>query len=432
MPAHREKGILLTRSNTLRAAAVAALLMAATAASSARSDPHELQKMTYWSQDLTYGLAYSITWDTNAHRAHFVETYGNFDGSYADDGAQRTFTLDQPLVLTYQTADCNGNAMTQTDTTTQLVFRTVSGAPDEGMSAVVPIGYTTDVDGCTPGLVAHYGTPSDAGIALFRRALSLRPPMDDLVPGARIAGLAENPIDAFGDLPVLSADVVAFDRGHVTFEHTGHRYPATMTPDGWLVVDFATFRRGYMRIHDDRRTGGEIWFGAEWQDGAPASIELTPAVRPTSDAGFDDRAQVARNWLSGLFQYDLPPTFELYRDGQGQVLHPDGSGGPPQASALAWHRAGAALQIVQGDASASTVRTWQPIAAHGANHFVFESEDAWAQGVDQGPLIVSRVNWYVDQGPSTEPAAPPQSNAAAPLERAQPRRLPHFYATMHP
>ena len=400
--ATRKKGMILKRSNAPRAAIGAALLACAAMAHPAQN---ALQKITYWSQDMTYGLAYVITWDTAAHRAHFAETYGNFDGSYVDDGAQRVFTLDGPLVLTYQIADCNGNPMTQNDVTTQLVIRTVSGEPDKGDSAVVPIGYNQDVDGCTPGLIAHYGTPTDAGIPLLRRAASLRPPMDELVPGAQIAGLAENPIDAYGDLPVLAAQVATFGRDHVTFQGTGHRFPTTLTPDGWLVIDFGSFKRAYTRIERQRETGGEIWFGAEWVDGAPASIELSPVVAPTADAGFGDLADTSHQWFDGLFQYDVPTTFDLYRDHTGSQVANPGGGVPLSQSPLTWSRAGAALQISRADSSGTYVHTWQPIANHGRNHFVIENEEIYVNGVDAGPAFAPRVNWYVDEGKAAEPPA---------------------------
>ena len=394
--------MILKRSNALCAAIGAAL---STCAAMAHTAPDALQKITYYSQDLTYGLAYVITWDTTAHRAHFAETYGNFDGSWVDDGAQRVFTLDTPLVLTYQISDCNGNAMTQHDVTTQLVIRTVSGEPDKGDSAVVPIGYDQDVDGCTPGLVVHYGATTDAGIPLLRRAASLRPPMDDLVPGARIAGLAENPIDTYGDLPVLAAQVATFGRDHITFEGTGHRFPSTLTPDGWLVIDFGTFKRAYTRVDRRRDTGGEIWFGAEWVAGAPASIELSSVVAPTVDAGFGDLADTSHQWFDGLFQVYEPTTFDLYRDHTGTELIDTGAGTPPSRSPLTWSRAGAALQISRTGSSGTTVHTWHPIAIHGRNHFVIESEEIYINGVDAGPAFAPRVNWYVDEGKAVKPTS---------------------------
>ena len=75
--------MILKRSNALCAAIGTAL---STCAAMAHPAPDSLQKITYYSQDLTYGLAYVITWDTTAHRAHFAETYGNFDGSWVEIG----------------------------------------------------------------------------------------------------------------------------------------------------------------------------------------------------------------------------------------------------------------------------------------------------------------------------------------------------------
>ncbi len=403
------KELILKHLIAMRATVAAALLACAATAQCA---PSPLQKITYYSQDLTWGLAYVITWDTAALRAHFVETYGNFDGSYVDDGTQRVFTLDKPLVLAYQIADCNGNAMTLNDVTTQLAFRTVSGAPDKGMSALVPIGYTEDVGGCTPGRVAPYGQVTDAGIPLVRRAASLRPSMDDLVPGAQIAGLAENPIDAYGDLAVLSAQVATFGRNHITFERTGHRFPTHMTPDGWLVIDFGSFKRAYTRIDHQHETGGETWFGAEWVNGAPASIELSPAVKPTFDAGFGDLRDTARQWFDGLFQYEATTDFDLYRDHTGIEATDLGDGSPRIDRPLTWSRTGAAVQIRRANSSATYVQTWHPVAKHGKYHFVIENEEVYVQGADTGPIYAPRINWYVDQGVAIEPV--PQKAAASP------------------
>ena len=395
----------MRRSNLLSAGIGATLLAGAAAAHSA---PDALQKLAYWSKDPVVGLAYVITWDTTTRRAHFAETFGNFDGSYVDDGAQRVFTLDTPLMLSYQMQDCNGNPMTVDDFTTQLVIRNVSGDADKGASAVVPIGYDQDVGGCTPGRTVAFGTPTDAGIALLRQGFASRPDLRELEPGARIAGLSEDPVGAEGDMSGMQAQVVTLERAHVRFEGSGHRFPATLTPDGWLVVDFGTFKRGYTRIRHERETGGEMWFGAEWVAGAPASIEPTPVVAPTADAGFGDLAESAHQWSDGLFQVYAPTSFDLYRDHTGSEVVAAGgeSGLPASQSPIAWSRHGADLVLSMTDSgSGSTVvHTWHPIANRGRNHWVIESEEVWVNGVDAGPTFAPRMNWAVDAGQAVKPA----------------------------
>ncbi len=382
--------------NALCAAVGAALLAGA---STAHPAPDASQKVTYWSKDLVVTLAYVITWDTTAHRAHFAETFGNFDGSYVDDGNQRVFTLDTPLVLPFTTQDCNGNDMTANDVTTQLVIRDVSGDADHGEAAVVPIGYVQDVGGCTPGRSVPFGTPTDAGIALLRQAFATRPAVDELGPGAQVAGLSESAAGALGDPSALAAQVVTLERDHVRFEGSGHRFPSTLTPDGWLVIDFGKFKRGYTRVRHDRETDGEIWFGAEWVDGAPASIELTPAVAPTRDAGFGDLADSARRWSDGMFQIYAPTNFDLYHDHTGtQVVTPGEAGLPASQSALTWTRDGAALSVSHTDGGSTVVHAWRPVANHGRTHFVIESEELYADGVDVGPAFAPRINWLVDEG----------------------------------
>ena len=391
------------KRKTALAALGAALLAGAAAAHPA---PDHLQTVTYYAKDLVVGLAYVITWDSTAHRAHFVETYGHFDGSWVDDGAQRIFTLDTPLVLSYPSTDCNGSAMTVSDVTTQLVIRNVSGDADQGESAVVPIGYDQDVGGCTPGRTVSFGTPADAGFALQRQAFASRPDLRELESGTRVAGLSENPVGDQGDMSGMTAQVATLGREHVRFEGTGHRFPATLTPDGWLVVDYGRFKRGYTRVARLHGTGGEIWFGAEWVDGAPASIELTPVVASTDDAGFGDLADNAHRWSDGLFQVYAPTSFDLYRDRTGsEVVAAGGEAGlPASRSPVTWSRHGADLSVSKADSGSTVVHTWHPIANHGRNHWVIETEEVYVNGADAGPAFAPRLNWIVDEGKAVKPA----------------------------
>ena len=149
----------------------------------------------------------------------------------------------------------------------------------------------------------------------------------------------------------------------------------------------------------ERATGGEIWFGAEWVDGAPASIELTPAVAPTWDAGFGDLADSAHQWSDGMFQIYAPTDFCLYRDHSGTEVVTTGEGGlPASQSPLTWTRDGAALSVSHTDGGSTVVHTWRPVANHGRTHFVIESEELYANRVDIGPAFAPRLNWLVDEG----------------------------------
>ncbi len=128
-------------------------------------------------------------------------------------------------------------------------------------------------------------------------------------------------------------------------------------------------------------------------------------MAPTADASFGDLADTARQWFDGLFEVDVPTTFALYRDQTGaQIVNP-GAGAPVTRSALTWSRAGADVLISRVTAGGTFVHTWHPVATHGRNHFVIESEEVWIGGVDNGPAFAPRVNWYVDEGKAVKPAA---------------------------
>jgi len=70
----------------------------------------------------------------------------------------------------------------------------VSGTAGKGTSQVVDIGTLTDIDGCTPGALTPFGSPNNPGSTVNHLDMAKRPPVDDLVPGARLAGPSESPM----------------------------------------------------------------------------------------------------------------------------------------------------------------------------------------------------------------------------------------------
>ena len=358
--------------------------------------------------DPSLATAYVIDWDAAAHRAHLVDYVGSGDGTYTDDGTLRVLTLSAPIETTQDAFDCNGLPMTQTVDLLQVAVRHVSGGAHKGSAQVVEIGTTTDIGGCTPGLVAPYGTTSDAGTATTYLDMEDRPAIDDLSHGGTLAGMSDSEPNA--DSTQLVARLTTFAHGSVTFANSGASVPRDVV-DGWFVLDFGTFQRGYTRISVDPKTHAEAWLGAAWSAGRPASVFQTMMVVPDAAAGFGGHNAQAHIWNSGLFlQSDSPTDLQLYTDGTGVFEEKDTSGNVLLSMPAQWGDSGANLVIERSNNFASYfyLRTWTPIANYGKAHFVLESEDMHdLTGGTVSPRVVPRVNFYVDGGKATPPAAAP-------------------------
>ena len=387
--------------------ALAAVALACTAA--AHAAPHT--SISYLS-DPSLTAAYVIDWDVATHRAHLVDAVGNGDGTYTDDGTLRVLTLSAPIETTQDAFDCNGLPMTQTVDLLQLALRHVSGGAHKGSAQVVEIGTTTDIGGCTPGLVAPYGTTSDAGTTTTYLDMEDRPALDDLSHGGTLAGMSDS--DPNVDPTQLVARLTTFAHRSVTFANSGASVPRDVV-DGWFVLDFGTFQRGYTRISVDPKTHAEAWLGAAWSAGRPASVFQTMMVVPNATAGFGGHNAQAHAWNSGLFlQSDSPTDFRLYTDDTGVFEEKDTSGNVLLSMPAQWADSGANLVIERSNNFASYfyLRTWAPIADYGKAHFVLENEDMHdLAGGTVTPRIVPRVNFYVDEGKATPPATAPAAKA---------------------
>ena len=365
-----------------------------------------------YTSDPSFFTAYLIDWDAAAHRAHVVESVGAGDGTYTDDGTLRVLTLSAPIETTQDTFDCNGLPMTQTVDLLQLAVRHVSGGAHKGSAQVVEIGTTTDIGGCTPGLVAPYGTTSDAGTTTSYLDMEDRAPVDDLSHGATLAGMSDSVPNV--DPSQLVARIATFAHGTVTFANSGASVPRDLI-DGWFVLDFGTFQRGYTRLSVDPQTHAEEWLGAAWSAGRPTSVFRAMMVVPNAAAGFGGHNAQARVWDSGLFLHsEVPTDFQLYTDNTGVFEEKDTSGNVQLSVAATWADSGANLVITRSNNLASYFyqRTWVPIANYGKARFVFENEDFHdLAGGTVSPRIVPRVNFYVDDGKATPPAAAPTAKA---------------------
>ena len=174
---------------------------------------------------------------------------------------------------------------------------------------------------------------------------------------------------------------------------------------------------------DDPKTHAEAWLGAAWSAGRPASVFQTMMVVPNATAGFGGHNAQAHAWNSGLFlQSDSPTDFRLYTDDTGVFEEKDTSGNVLLSMPAQWADSGANLVIERSNNFASYfyLRTWAPIADYGKAHFVLENEDMHdLAGGTVTPRIVPRVNFYVDDGKATPPAAAPAAKAMLPRKPAR-------------
>ncbi|MCK9684809.1 hypothetical protein [Scleromatobacter humisilvae] len=391
--------------------ALGALALACAAA--AQAAPHT--RLSYVSEP-SFLTAYLIDWDAATHRAHLVDFAGNADGTWTDDGTLRVLTLSAPIETTQDTFDCNGLPMTQTVDLRQVAVRHVSGGAHKGSAQVIEIGTTTDIGGCTPGLVTPYGSTSDPGTPTTYADMADRPGMDDLAHGATLAGMSDTDPAGVVDPTQLVARLTTFAHHSVTFADTGASVPRDLV-DGWFVLDFGTFQRGYTRLSVDPHTHAETWLGAAWSSGGPTSVFQTMMVVPDASAGFGGHNAQAHVWNSGLFlQSDSPTDYQLYADNTGVFEEKDTSGNVLLSMPATWADSGANLVLTRSNNLASNfyVRTWVPIANYGKAHFVFENEDLHT--VASGSVsvrILPRVNFYVDAGKATPPATTPAAHTLA-------------------
>ena len=387
--------------------ALAAVALASTAAAHAAQHT----SISYLS-DPSVTTAWVIDWDAATHRAHVVDSVGNGDGMYTDDGTLRVLTLSAPIETTQDAFDCNGLPMTQTVDLLQVAVRHVSGGAHRGSAQVVEIGTTTDIGGCTPGLVAPYGTTSDAGTATTYLDMEDRPAIDDLSHGGTLAGMSDSAPNV--DPTQLVARLTTFAHGSVTFANSGASVPRDVA-DGWFVLDFGTFQRGYTRISVDPKTHAEAWLGAAWSAGRPASVFETMMVVPSAAAGFGGHNAQSHVWNSGLFLHSDDPTdYQLYSNYTGVFEERDASGNVQVSVAATWADSGSNLVLTRTNDPTSYfyLRTWVPIANYGKAHFVIEDEEQHDLiGGTVSPRILPRVNFYVDDGKATPPAAAPAAKA---------------------
>jgi len=397
-------------SKLVRAAAV---LLAAGAAGA-----HAAKSSVSYVADFSSDAAWLVDWDTTHATAHVTLGNGASGGAYVDDGTQRLVTLATPIAESGPMSDpCEAN-FTQTITLDQLVFRPTGGTARRGTAQVVSIGTITNSGGCSPGTTS-YGSPTDAGVATTLLDMTLRPSTADL-DGARLAGMSSQSLAGLDYAFQVPAQVASFDAtaAFARFDGSTAEVPVSHS-SGWLVLSFfgsTPYQNAYTRLSRNATTGVESWLAADWQAGAPARVHHVLMTQPNAAAGFGTHNQAAHDWNSGLFLTSSVPTeFDLYRDSTGAFIEHFVDDGTTFTQPATWALAGANLVIKRSnDFSAGwRQRTWVPLANVGKNHFVMENEDLFApDGTRLGTNFPARVNWYVDEGKSTEPPA-----AEAPVAR---------------
>jgi len=357
--------------------------------------------------------AHLVSWQ-GRNRARVVRGEGAATGSVLDDGVQKLVTLDAPLSLQYVAAglDSCGWQPTIRHDLLQVVYRTVSGTSRRGSAQIVDIGTDTVLDGCDAGQVTPFGSPSDAGYTEAYLAMSERPAVSDLVAGVQLAGLSEGVFGGPGQPP--AADLTTLLPGQqLRFEATGHTLPYTLTPDLWFVAEAVGLARGYTRLQVDARTGSELWLAADFAGGLPQNLWSAWGVKPTAGASFGTVNQASRMWESGLFSGTRQPFYiYLYNDQTGERVSKDLDEGTESRTPLPhWEIDGNVLVQVRAAGNNQRVRTWRPVATSGKHHFVLEAEDTVFPDGSRSPLILPRVNDYLDTGKAVQLAAGPRRAA---------------------
>ena len=387
------------KTTAIRAIACAAFAACATGASA--------NGVAYYYPGFDFDQAYLVDWNTAKHTARVAQRLGNSTGTYTDDGTQRVVTLATPISEVLDTFDSCGDEVTQTTTTTQLVFRP-AGAPKKGTAQFVPIGTVTTVGGCAPGTVP-FGSTSDAGTTLSRLDMTLRPSTADLA-NAQLAGPGETPMAGASDSNGFVAQIAVFDGAAnlSSFVESGDFVTSTNV-NGWIVVNYPDgHQSGYTRLAQDATSGIETWLEAPWANNAPIAVHNALMTKVDGSGGWAGTKGAARNWFEAIFaNSDTLPYFDLLRDHTGNFVQAAADGSFQSTMPATWTFEGANLQI-QRSYDFSTgfrQRTWVPLANHGKNHFVLEHEDRYdADGNFTGNNILPRVNYYVDEGPGTQPA----------------------------
>lgn len=215
---------------------------------------------------------------------------------------------------------------------------------------------------------------------------------DELVVGARLAGVASSPHEPAQS--VTREDILRITGpGMAAFEISGQAATWSLD-DGWITVHTAGMpARRFTRLERDPLTGLESWLTST----VPTDTGTPEVYSNGDDLLFADaglaftETSAARRWRSEGF-VQVNPTASL---APSYVLNPDGSAtGIVQRWRVA---ADGALELVRVYQGADYIRRWIPLRRVGANLIVLEIID-WTY-LEPG-MFTRRINWQVDLGPA--------------------------------
>ncbi|HJV69147.1 hypothetical protein [Ideonella sp.] len=347
------------------------------------------------------GVTYLIDWK-GTQQARVVSGAGARSGQVVDNGSYRLVTLDEPFSYLNWSGNDSCGDFEERLLTEQVLVRDLP----HGQAQIIEMGEDKFFGGCQDGQSTPFGSPDDEGHIGKRLAMSLRPPMSDLLPGVQIAGPSEASWPT--DYRAPGQDVVTVLDGAVAFMGTGHSFPASFSPDGWWVMDVSGFQRAQTRLSTDAKTAGETWMVADWSGGLPQRVGTSMFVKTAPTAGFGTMRQAARSWQSGATIGTNTPYFtNLYKNGTGErLLKYLDTGLEYHDPITSWGLDGHDLwwqRVRPGDFVQN--RRWTPLRDEGTKiRWVMDHSEFV---MDSGEVLSAPpwVTYYVDTGKAIPPAA---------------------------
>jgi hypothetical protein len=340
-------------------------------------------------------------------RARVVTRYGVGEGPVSGTEQERVVSFDQPIVyIITGPGYCWGYEEYSLQMSVEkIVFRLTKGDLRKGQSRVFDLGTSLGLNQCHQGEVKHFGKMSSPGHPMLHRADSQRAGSEDLVPGARLAGMSSDRVTSVDWRWPLKPDIVRFEDGKTLhFESAGLDVPARLNDDGWWMLQFSDFQRGYARFAVDGLHGGERWVRAEMTDQRIQTVRQTLMVKPVAGASFAPAAGMSGRWELARTRHSqgYRQFYDFFDTGTGFIQYATIGAWP-----LSWWLEGDNLVLdippaSTPPASYTYVYTWVPLATHGKNHWamVYGKFVSDTEVRPEAPYI----SLLVDTG---QPAAPP-------------------------
>lgn len=307
-------------------------------------------------------------------RARVVTGYGVGEGPVSGTEQERVVTFDQPIVYKIMGRGfCWGYEEYYVQMSVEkVVFRLTQGDLRQGQSRVFDLGTSLGLTQCHEGEVKHFGKMSSPGHPMLHRADSQRAGSADLVPGARLAGMSSDRLTAVDWRSPLTPDIVRFvDSRTLHFEIAGLDVPARLTDDGWWMLNFSDFQRGYARFAVDGLHGGERWVRAEMTDQRIRTVRQTLMVKPVTGATFAPASDMPGRWELARTRHSHGARrfYDFFHTGDG-VEQSDVDFPIP----FSWGLEGDNLVLdyrshTKPPYDYHLIYTWVPLATNGKNHW---------------------------------------------------------------